>query len=195
MKTNIGASSIEGKMAKPSLASRIKNVDKMELPKLLRYMRVGNILCSALQIFAGVTGFFSFLTLNITGSLVSLYVVMFGLLFLLYECRLNSMESRIRNNFGFLYTYKGRAGFIFFIGFLDFGMSTALGTLAGIVMSLAAITNLYVMYKHPDFKNVGVNADPTASYATGNQAAQDYLRANPQVAMQAGSFALSAQRV
>ncbi|OQR80828.1 hypothetical protein ACHHYP_17171 [Achlya hypogyna] len=191
MKTNMG--SIEGKVAKPSLASRIANVDKMELPKLLRYMRVGNILCSALQIFAGVTGFFSFLTLNITGSLVSLYVVMFGLLFLLYECRLNSMETRIRANFGFLYTYHGRAGFVFFIGFLDFGMSTALGTLAGIVMCLAACINLFIMYKHPDFKNT--SADPTASYETGNQAAQDYLRSNPQVALQGASFALSAQRV
>ncbi|OQR88716.1 hypothetical protein THRCLA_22809, partial [Thraustotheca clavata] len=144
MKSNSNATSIEGKLAKPSLASRLANVDKMELPKLLRYMRVGNILCSALQIFAGVTGFFSFLTLNITGSLVALYVVMFGLLFLLYECRLNSMEQRIRNNFGFLYTYKGRAGFIFFIGFLDFGMGTALGVLAGIVMTLAALINLYI---------------------------------------------------
>ncbi|KAF1781035.1 Golgi apparatus membrane protein TVP15 [Phytophthora cactorum] len=51
----------------------------MELPKLLRYMRLGNVACSILQIIAGIVGITSFITLNITGTLVSIYVIMFGI--------------------------------------------------------------------------------------------------------------------
>ncbi|KAF0745857.1 hypothetical protein AaE_008362 [Aphanomyces astaci] len=157
-------------------------------------MRVCNVGCSLLQIIAGITGLISIVTLNITGGLVSVYVITFGLLFLLFECRLTSMETRIRRNFGFLYSYKGRAGFIFFIGFLDFGMNTTLGTVAGVFMCCNALLNLFIMCQHPEFKSghISASADPTTGYTTGNQEAATYLSANPQVAMQAGTFALSA---
>jgi len=194
MMNAVNTDSVQGKIAKPSVAERIANVNKMELPKLLRYMRVGNVVCSIFQIIAGIVGLTSFITLNVTGSLVSLYVIMFGALFLLFECRLSSMEQKIRQNFGFLYSYKGRAGFIFFIGFLDFGMNTSLGTVAGVFMCLNALLNLLVMCKHPEFKSghVSADSDPTAGYSTGNQEAAAYLSANPNVAMHAGTFALSA---
>ncbi|OQR80770.1 hypothetical protein THRCLA_11931 [Thraustotheca clavata] len=184
---------MESPKAKTNMVTRIANVNKMELPKVLRLMRIGNVGCSIFQVIAGFTGLTSFITLNITGTLVSIYVIMFGLLFLLFECRLSSMEQKIRNNFGFLYSYKGRAGFIFFIGFLDFGMSTALGTVAGVFMCINALLNLFIMCKHPEFKSghVSTNADPTANYSSGQQEAAAYLSANPNVAMQASTFALS----
>ncbi|OQR80792.1 hypothetical protein ACHHYP_17172 [Achlya hypogyna] len=186
--------SVESSPPKTGMVARIANVNKMELPKVLRLMRLGNVGCSVLQVIAGLTGLTSFITLNITGSLVSIYVIMFGLLFLLFECRLSSMEGRIRSNFGFLYSYKGRAGFIFFIGFLDFGMSTTLGTLAGVFMCINALLNLFVMFKHPEFKSghMSRDADPTLGYSSGQQEAAAYLSANPNVAMQASTFALSA---
>jgi hypothetical protein len=194
------STSIEGKVSKPSLASRavkqLANVDKMELRKVLRYMRIGNIACSLFQIIAGISGLFGFLMLDIKGSLVSLYVILFGLLFFLYECRLSRMEARIRSKFGFLYSYKGRAGFIFFIGFLDFGINSAMGTVAGVLMCLNSFLNLFIMYKHPDFQgSINANTNPTASYSTGNSEVASYLRSNPQAAMQATSFALNANRV
>ncbi|EQC28496.1 hypothetical protein SDRG_13824 [Saprolegnia diclina VS20] len=180
--------------AKTGMVTRISNINKMELPKVLRLMRLGNVGCSIFQVLAGLTGLTSFITLNITGTLVSIYVIMFGLLFLLFECRLSSMEGRIRSNFGFLYSYKGRACFIFFIGFLDFGMSTTLGTIAGVFMCINALLNLLVMCKHPEFKSghVSRDADPTLGYSSGQQEAAAYLSANPNVAMQASTFALSA---
>jgi hypothetical protein len=37
----------------------------------------------------------------------------FALLLLSFECRFQSMEPKIRQQFGFLFTYRGRAAFIF----------------------------------------------------------------------------------
>ncbi|DAZ93532.1 TPA: hypothetical protein N0F65_000148 [Lagenidium giganteum] len=194
---NINTDSVSGSMKpaeapKKSVIEKINDVNKIELPKLLRYMRIGNVLCSLLQILAGFSGIFSFVTLNITGALVAVYVIMFGILFLLFECRLSRMETRIRANFGFLYSYKGRACFIFFIGFLDFGMSSALGTVAGILMCVNALINLLVMCRHPEFKsNLSAGADPTAGYTTGNQEAANFMQSNPELAAKAGKFAFS----
>ncbi|RHY20423.1 hypothetical protein DYB25_007241 [Aphanomyces astaci] len=154
----------------------------MDISRVLRLMRLGNVFCSVFQIVAGIGGVFNLIALNVTGALLSMYVVLFGLLFLLFECRLKSMESRIRANFGFLFSYNGRAGFIFFIGFLDFGMGSAMGTVAGILMCLNAFLNLFIMLKHPEFASGAVrkDADPTTGYADSKEAAQAYLHSNPQ---------------
>lgn len=196
----ISTDSVQGNMdsagpAKKSVIEKINDVNSMELPKLLRYMRLGNVICSILQIIAGLIGITSFITLNITGTLVSIYVIMFGVLFLLFECRLSRMETAIRSNFGFLYSYKGRALFIFFIGFLDFGIGSALATIAGVLMCANAFINLMVMCRHPQFKSsLGANADPTAGYTTGNQEAAQFMHSNPELAKKAGMFAINMSR-
>nr|CCA22603.1 conserved hypothetical protein [Albugo laibachii Nc14] len=195
--TTVNIDSVSGTMQseqapKKSVLQKINDVNKMELPKLLRYMRLGNVICSLVQIIAGFVGITSFITLNITGTLVSIYVIMFGFLFLLFECRLSRMETPIRANFGFLYTYKGRAAFIFFIGFLDFGMSSALGYLAGILMCMNAFVNMLVMCRHPEFKaTMSANADPTTGYTTGQQEAASFMSSNPSFANKASQFAVS----
>uniref|UniRef100_A0AAV1TTR5 Golgi apparatus membrane protein TVP15 n=1 Tax=Peronospora matthiolae TaxID=2874970 RepID=A0AAV1TTR5_9STRA len=175
---------------KRNFIQKINDVNQMELPKLLRYMRVGNVVCSILQILAGAVGISSFITLNITGTLVSIYVIMFGILFLLFECRLSRMETAIRANFGFLYSYKGRAAFIFFIGFLDFGIGSAFASLAGLLMCFNALINLLVMCRHPQFKSsLTADADPTAGYTTGSQEAATFMSKNPEIAAKAGQYA------
>ncbi|ETV87965.1 hypothetical protein H257_01363 [Aphanomyces astaci] len=178
---------------KKTVIDRIRNVDKLETPKLLRYMRVGNMLCCILQVFAGISGLASIVTLNITAVFVSLYVIMFGVLFLLFECRLSSLEPKIRANFGFLYSYHGRARFIFFIGFMDFGTGGGLGYLAGMIMCANAFLNFYIMYKHPEFAsgNLSSSSDPTAGYAPASQEATKFLKNNPDIAMQATNYAFA----
>jgi len=132
---------------------------------------------------AGFTGFFSFLSLNLTGTLISVYVIFFGLTLFLFECRLKKMEDKIRLNFGFLYSFKGRAGFLFFIGFLDFGLSSTFAFLVGILFCLTSLFNLLIMCTHPEFKSG--NDDPTKGYSSGNQEAAKYLANNPTLAASA----------
>ncbi|RLN94735.1 hypothetical protein BBJ28_00021955 [Nothophytophthora sp. Chile5] len=189
---SVGGDMTSAAPPKRSFVQKVNDVNKMELPKLLRYMRLGNVCCSILQIIAGIIGITSFITLNITGTLVSIYVIMFGILFLLFECRLSRMESVIRSNFGFLYSYKGRAAFIFFIGFLDFGIGSALATIAGALMCINALINLLVMCRHPQFKSsLSADADPTAGYTTGSQEAAQFMSKNPEMAAKAGQYAFS----
>lgn len=173
------------------MRERINEINDMEMPRLLRNMRLINIVLSILQIIAGIMGLFSFVTLDIAGSLVSIYVIIFALVLFLFECRLKRMEAKIRQNFGFLYSFKGRAGFIFFIGFLDFGIDSALGTVAGILMCLNALFNIIVMCRHPEFRtgNLTSSTDPTQNYSTGNQEAAKYMSQNPNLAAQAFKMA------
>ncbi|CAI5722159.1 unnamed protein product [Peronospora destructor] len=187
---SVGGTKASTAPPKRNFIQKVNDVNKMELPKLLRYMRLGNVICSIVQIIAGVVGITSFITLNITGTLVSIYVIMFGILFLLFECRLSRMETAIRSNFGFLFSYKGRAAFIFFIGFLDFGIGSALATLAGVLMCFNAFINLLVMCRHPQFKStLSANADPTAGYTTSSQEAASFMSKNPELAAKAGQYA------
>jgi hypothetical protein len=104
------------------------------------------------------------------------------------------MDVKIRANFGFLFSYKGRAAFIFFIGFLDFGMNTAMGYIAGVLMCGNALFNLLVMCRHPEFQSGDMKADqdPTLGYSTGNSAAASYLSSHPNLAASAGSYAMGA---
>ncbi|CAK4084157.1 unnamed protein product [Aphanomyces euteiches] len=178
---------------KKSIVDRVRNIKTMETPKLLRYMRVGNMLCCVLQVLAGIAGLASIITFNVTAVFVSLYVMMFGVLFLLFECRLASLEPKIRENFGFLYSYNGRARFIFFIGFMDFGTGGGLGYLAGVIMCLNAFLNFYVMFKHPEFAsgNLSSASDPTARYTPANEEATKFIQSNPDIAMQATNYAFA----
>ncbi|OQR90301.1 hypothetical protein ACHHYP_05636 [Achlya hypogyna] len=176
-----------------SVIQHVRDLKEMETPRLLRLMRVGNILCSILQVFAGLSGIASIITFNLTAVFVSLYVIMFGVLFLLFECRISRLDPSIRKNFGFLYSYKGRASFIFFIGFLDFGTDAGLGYIAGIIMCINAFLNFYVMMRHPEFAsgNLSATSDPTAGYTAAHQEAQNFLTNNPDIAKQATSYAFS----
>lgn len=183
-----------GKAPKKSMAERINDINKMEMPVLLRNMRMVNLVLAAFQVIAGFSGLFSFLTLNFTGTLVSIYVILLGVIFFFFELRIKKMDERIRRNFGFLYSYKGRAAFIFFVGFLDFGMSSTLGYVAGILMCLNALGNLMILCRHSDFQSgeISSSSDPTAGYSTGNKEAANYLSNNPELAKSAGKMAFSA---
>ncbi|KDO19452.1 hypothetical protein SPRG_15357 [Saprolegnia parasitica CBS 223.65] len=176
-----------------SVIQHVRDIKEMETPRLLRYMRVGNILCAILQIFAGIGGIASIITFNLTAVFVSVYIIMFGVLFLLFECRLSRFEKTLRTNFGFLYSYKGRAFFIFFIGFMDFGTDDGLGYIAGIIMCINAFLNFYAMMRHPEFKNgnLSSSSDPTVGYAAAHKEAQNFISNNPNIAMQATNYAFS----
>ncbi|OQS05568.1 hypothetical protein THRCLA_02325 [Thraustotheca clavata] len=176
-----------------SVLQQVREIKEMETPRLLRLMRVGNILCSLLQIFAGITGIASIITFNFTAFFVSLYIVMFGVLFLMFECRIQRLDPSIRKNFGFLYSYKGRASFIFFIGFMDFGTDSGLGYIAGIIMCINAILNFYAMMRHPEFRygNLSSSSDPTAGYTQAHQEAQKFIENNPKIALQATNYAFA----
>ncbi|KAF0701063.1 Aste57867_8509 [Aphanomyces stellatus] len=160
---------------------------------LLRYMRYINVVLALFQALTGFFGLFDLAMLNITSFLIAVYVIIFALLLLAFECRFTSMEPTIRRQFGFLFTYRGRTAFIFFVGFMNFGMADAMAKLAGILMCLNAVLNLVVMTCHPSFRSgaLRMDMDPTSGYTAGEHEAAEMLKSNSHLAAQAGTYAFS----
>lgn len=104
------------------------------------------------------------------------------------------MEPTIRQYFGFLFTYRGRASFLFLcvyytvpitstshvtgltcgnvylradsVGFMNFGMNGSFSKFVGVLMCANAFFELLIINCHPEFKNGHLSStmDPTASY-------------------------------
>ncbi|OQR88111.1 hypothetical protein ACHHYP_07545 [Achlya hypogyna] len=158
---------------------------------LLRYMRYLNVVLALFQALAGFFGLFDLAMLNITSFLIAVYVIIFALLLLAFECRFSSMEPSIRKQFGFLFTYRGRTAFIFFVGFMDFGMADAMAKIAGVLMCANAVLNLVVIYFHPAFRTGSLRADmdPTVGYTAGETEAATVFANNAHLAAKAGTYA------
>jgi hypothetical protein len=151
--------------------------------KAASYVRFFNFV-NATALF--LTGLFSLinitniLTLSISFYFMSFYIMIFGLLLCCFEMRWSWAERRVRDSFGFLYTYMGRTVFLLFLASFCFGlMSTqqALGMAIGILTAINALFNLVIMYRHGKMFE-----DPSNEYGTADQAATTYLRNNPDLA-------------
>ncbi|KAJ0399645.1 hypothetical protein ATCC90586_001900 [Pythium insidiosum] len=173
-----------------NVAAMWNRVRRWDASTLIRYLRYINVLLAILQALAGFLGLFDLVTLDITSFLISVYAIIFALLLLAFECRFSSMEPKIREQFGFLFTYRGRTAFIFCVGFMDFGMDNTLGWLVGILMCSNAFFNMLVMMCHPEFRNGNLSGsmDPTATYTGAGEETAQLLSAHPDVAAKAGAF-------
>jgi hypothetical protein len=160
------------------------SVENTSLPVLLRWMRAINFILAILMILAGFFGLFSFATGDVVDSLVGVYVILFGGLLLLFECRLKTFETSVRKYFGFMYSYRGRTLFLAFVAVLCFGLSVV-GIVAGALTMAGALFNGYVIFRHPEFRSGRYSSkdDPTKGYTSGDKealsAATQYMRNNP----------------
>ena len=120
--------------------------------KMLRtQIRIVNLVLYVTQIVAAFTTILSFITFDLAGSMISVYAIIFALIFLVYECRIKSMEPALRRNVGFLYSYRGQAALYFFMGLLNIGMNSTLGIIVGALMVCMGVLLLLLMYLRPDF--------------------------------------------
>ncbi|DBA00267.1 TPA: hypothetical protein N0F65_007911 [Lagenidium giganteum] len=164
-----------------------------DAPSLIRFMRYVNIVLALLQAIAGFMGLFDLAMLDVTSFLISIYAIIFALLLMAFECRFKSMEPKIRDQFGFLFTYRGRTAFIFCIGFMNFGMRGALAWLVGVLMLGNALFNMLLMLCHPEFRNGHLSSkmDPTATYTEASEESAQLLARNPEFTAKAGAFVVN----
>ncbi|RLN89308.1 hypothetical protein BBJ28_00017914 [Nothophytophthora sp. Chile5] len=165
----------------------------MEAATLMRYLRYANVVLAVLQALAGFLGLFNLVVLDITCFLISVYAIsLFALLLLAFECRFKHMEPWIRQQFGFLFTYRGRTAFIFCVGFMDFGMEGSLPFAVGALMCANAALSLLIMLFHPQFREgtLAATMDPTATYRPAAEETETLLREHQGVAAKAGAFVL-----
>jgi hypothetical protein len=102
------------------------------------------------------------------------------------------MEPWIRQQFGFLFTYRGRTAFIFIVGFMDFGMEGSLPYFVGVLMCGNSLLSMLIMMFHPQFRSgtLDMNMDPTATYRPAAEETETLLREHKGMASKAGAFVL-----
>ncbi|RLN60747.1 hypothetical protein BBP00_00005803 [Phytophthora kernoviae] len=173
-------------------ASGFTSMKMMEAATLMRYLRYANVVLAVLQALSGFLGLFNLVVLDITCFFISVYAIIFALLLLAFECRFKHMEPWIRQQFGFLFTYRGRTAFIFIVGFMDFGMEGSLAYFVGMLMCGNALLSLLIMLFHPQFRDgvLDANMDPTATYRPAAEETETLLRQHEGVASKAGAFVL-----
>lgn len=125
------------------MASNDFLVKKESVTRLVRAVRTLNVLTAAIQLLSGVGSLTSLLFLNVPATLVAIYVILFALLLLLFECRLRATDAYLRQYFGFLFTYRGLGGFLLMVGILDLGME---GGLFGLVAGCVACVNALIVF-------------------------------------------------
>ena len=108
----------------------------------------------------GAIGFFSALmhpTVDLFSSvLVAIYVGVLGAMLLRYEF---SAGTELLRDFGFMYTYAGRCGFLLLVANLAWTCAP-LGFFAAVLTNANALLSAFIMWRHPSF--VSGHASATA---------------------------------
>ncbi|OWZ09248.1 hypothetical protein PHMEG_00018082 [Phytophthora megakarya] len=113
--------------------------------KLVRTIRVLNLLTACAQLTGGVNSLLSIFLLNVMEFLIAVYAIVFALLLLCFECHLSVTDNILRPNFGFLYGYRGMTTYLVFIGLMDLGMiGGVFGSTAGALAFINACIVVFV---------------------------------------------------
>lgn len=119
------------------------HVKRESVAYLVGTVRMLNVVTAVIQMLAGAGSLTSLLYLDVPAALVALYVMLFALLLLLFECRFKFTDAFLRKYFGFLYTYRGLGGYLLIMGILDLGMA---GGIFGIVAGCAACFTALIVF-------------------------------------------------
>jgi hypothetical protein len=98
-------------------------MDAIEDSCSLQFIHHSNILNALLVLASAVRGMPSVLDGHLAEAFISTYLLLFALLLLMFEMNNLRFEEKLRKNYGFLFTYKGRGSFLLLIGLLNLGLS------------------------------------------------------------------------
>jgi len=147
------------------------------------WLRLFNLVNAVLVVFAGIYTLIDIgglVTLRWATIAISCYLFLFGCMLCCFELRISAIDNRVRQRFGFMYSYMGRTLFLFFIASFLFARNTTTTYAIGGITLANALMNCYVTIKHGEY-----SADPTAKYSTAEQTSAQYIRDNPELAQQA----------
>ncbi|KAH9251557.1 hypothetical protein BASA81_010596 [Batrachochytrium salamandrivorans] len=159
----------------------------------MKFVRATNFI-NALALF--ITGLASLLTItnvfSLTFYFLCFYLMVFGLVLCCFELRWKFAEKRVRESFGFLYTFLGRTVFLLFLASFCFGLmgsNQALGLAMGIVTSINALFNMIIMFRHGKMYE-----NPSEGYGSAEDTTAQFMRQNPHLAANAMSAGMNAAR-
>lgn len=136
-------------------------------PKMVQVLRVLHILCGLFIVFAAIWKFVSDSDLKDNTVIAALYTIFLGLILVLSELRMPKFDVVLRNNFGFLYGFKGKAAFLVFASIFPLSLGIV-GIIAGVVAMAIAAFDVYIIFVHPYFKSAKSGADAAAYIPSSN---------------------------
>jgi len=164
---------------------------------MLNTLRAVNMLNGALVIAASILVFLTgIVDLNFTTATLACYIIAFGIVMLFVECNISNLQSCVRAQCGFLFSFWGRAIFITFCGTLCIALDNWVGYLFGSLTFVNAMFNMYCICVHPAFTSgrITASSDPYTSYVGGERVMVQYLKENPDIARRAGASAVQFAR-
>jgi hypothetical protein len=94
-------------------------------------------------------------------AFIAVYLLLFACMLLAFELRLSMYEKQLREDFGFLFTERGRGAFLLFIGLLNFGIPNfEIGDTVGLITVLNACLNSYVLSLNPGWLRQSTTIQP-----------------------------------
>jgi hypothetical protein len=152
-------------------------LQRESITKARSLVRGLNVFTALVQLAAGLGSVSELLVLDVAGVLIALYAALLALVLLLYECRFGATDAWLRANFGFLFSYRGLAAYLLFLGVMDLGM---VGKLYGLVAGGAACSSAALVVL------VGV-CSPRASRRGPTAFPAIYLKSGPSYGSSAGN--------
>ncbi|GAB5032288.1 golgi apparatus membrane protein tvp15 [Nannochloropsis oceanica] len=153
----------------PSIQERVENY----LPACAKYViplsRVINMGLACLMAFSAVNGILKIAQFRLDTSFVALYMFIFASILFFFElCQFKYVawiDNVFRRNFGFMYGSRGKALYIIFIAFLNFGLvSTGVLQFAtGIVLAVDGCLMFFATFRYPSLFAGNTPAQPSAS--------------------------------
>ena len=154
-----------------------------DLHRLILMMRLSNM---ALSMFTSFAAFLSLLGDDLASGVLAVYLMSFSCLLCCFETHLKAVSAAISDNFGFLYSAKGRASFLVFVSLLCFSQGL-LGKLAGCLMLGNALFTFYVIHKYPEYEEIHAKYGMEDAAAVARRRGAEYALNNPQAVQKAAA--------
>lgn len=122
-----------------------------DIARINGYMRFANLISALL--LAATCFIRMFMARSYSDFLVIIYIMFLtaGLVFIENHERFPSIADKVKTNFGFMFTAKGKAAYILSISFLSFSQGW-IGTLLGLFFLILALFNFFLIFRHPAYQ-------------------------------------------
>lgn len=99
------------------ITDQVNSFKSMNVDRALKQLRFINFLLGLVVIVVEIFGIFGTIFSNPAAIILNGFCVLFCFILCLYELQLKRLSKKLRKSYGFLYTYIGRALYIFLFVF------------------------------------------------------------------------------
>jgi hypothetical protein len=131
----------------------VLDVSEEELIKIRKMARILKFAMMGICTCLFIVSWYNFLSTSssvLTTTFLAMYLFIFALLLCCFELALRQAALVIVQNFGFMYSFKGRSIFLAFVAILSYQISTFGKVMFGVIIGYV-LFSLYVYHKHPKF--------------------------------------------